>query len=339
MSNAAARDTEPLVSVKGLVRHFQRRRRHPFDRPDMVHAVDGIDFDIARGETFSIVGESGCGKSTTARLVLGIDAPTSGSVTFENRDISNLADEDWRALRTDLQMIFQDPMGALDPRMTAEQQVREPLDIHNIGDAAERERKVSEAFDAVSLADVIRSRFPHELSGGQQQRVVIARALILEPKLVVCDEPISALDVSVQAQVVNLLSKLQEERGLSYLFISHDLKVVRYISDRVAVMYLGEIVETGSRDALFGKPLHPYTQALISAIPIPDPDAKHERIILEGDPPSPVSPPSGCRFHTRCPYAEAVCAETKPELGATDDGRKVACHIVTGLIQPRGEKK
>jgi oligopeptide transport system ATP-binding protein len=330
---AASQEASPLLSVRQLVRHFRRRRAHPFDRPDVVRAVDGIDFELAHGETLSIVGESGCGKTTTGRLVLGIDDPTSGSVFFEGKDVSRLPDAEWRALRLDLQMIFQDPMGALDPRMTAEQQIREPLEIHDIGSEEERDRKVTEVLEAVSLPDAMRTRYPHELSGGQQQRVVIARALILEPKLVVCDEPISALDVSVQAQVVNLLANLQKERGISYLFISHDLKVVRFVSHRVAVMYLGEIVEIGTRDTLFNEPLHPYTQALISAIPVPDPDAKKDRIILAGDPPSPVSPPSGCRFHTRCPYAQPLCAETIPELLSAKGDRKVACHLVTGAIQ------
>jgi oligopeptide transport system ATP-binding protein len=323
--------TAPLLRVQKLVRHFRRRRAHPFDRPDVVRAVDGVDFDIGHGETLSIVGESGCGKTTTGRLVLGIDDPTSGHVHFEGNDVSHLAPKDWRALRPNLQMIFQDPMGALDPRMTADAQIREPLDIHKIGSENERRIKVDEALDAVSLPDIIRMRYPHELSGGQQQRVVIARALILRPKLIVCDEPVSALDVSVQAQVVNLLAELQQKLGISYLFISHDLKVVRYVSHRVAVMYLGEIVEIGDRSTLFDNPLHPYTKALISAIPVPDPDAPKDRIILSGDPPSPIAPPSGCRFHTRCPFAEERCSQIAPELKSIADGRKVACHLVDDL--------
>jgi len=318
--------TVALLAVENLVRHFQPRRRHPFDHPPVVRAVDGISFTLAGGETLGLVGESGCGKSTTGRLVLGIDRPTSGSVKFNGTELADQSVQAWRDQRRQMQMVFQDPAGALDPRITAARQIEEPLTIHGIGSAEERQQTVNEICDAVGLPEVTKSRFPHELSGGQQQRVVIARALVLRPSLIVCDEPISALDVSIQAQVVNLLADLKFRFGLAYLFISHDLKVVRHISDRIAVMYLGEIVESGSREDLFERPMHPYTRALISAVPVPDPRARAQRVILKGDPPSPINPPSGCRFHTRCPMAGPQCAEQKPEP-KTVAGHTVACHF------------
>jgi oligopeptide transport system ATP-binding protein len=321
-----------ILTVDNLVRHFRKRRTHPFAKSSVIRAVDGISFELRKGETLGLVGESGCGKSTTGRLVLGIDEPTAGTVAFAGKPVSGMTAQEWRSLRRDMQMVFQDPLGALDPRMTAEEQIAEPLEIHEIGTKAERQAMVSEMLSAVGLPEPMKTRFPHELSGGQQQRVVIARALILKPRLIVCDEPVSALDVSVQAQVVNLLAELQQKFDLTYLFISHDLKVVRHLSHRVAVMYLGEIVEAGKRDPLFDSPLHPYTQALMSAVPVPDPDITPNRIILSGDPPSPVDPPSGCRFHTRCPYAESICAERKPELKEAEQGQWVACHIADGTI-------
>ncbi len=317
----------PLLEVDDLTRHFRVGGGRLFGRASHVRAVDGIDFDLNRGETLGLVGESGCGKSTTGRLVLGIDSPTSGAVRFEGKSLDTLSVAEWRQMRCDMQMIFQDPYGSLDPRIAIATQIREPLDIHDIGESAERNGKVDEMLDAVGLPRAVRDRFPHELSGGQQQRVVIARALILQPKLIVCDEPVSALDVSVQAQVVNLLNELQGRFNLSYLFISHDLGIVRHICERVAVMYVGQIVEMADRRSLFENPLHPYSRALISAIPIPDPDAAREKILLQGDPPSPISVPSGCRFHTRCPFAEDKCRTEEPDFRTIAPGRAVACHF------------
>lgn len=317
----------PLLEVRHLVRHFRVGGRRLFSKRQTVHAVDDVSFAISEGETLGLVGESGCGKSTTGRLVLGIDAPTSGEVRFESRSMADLSVTEWRKIRCDMQMVFQDPNGALDPRISVADQIREPLDIHAIDTPVSREKAVNEMLDAVNLPRVARDRFPHELSGGQQQRVVIARALVLRPKLIVCDEPVSALDVSVQAQVVNLLATLQKQFGLAYLFISHDLGIVRHICRRVAVMYLGEIVESGERDTLFNNPIHPYTRSLISAIPIPDPEIQRDRILLKSDPPSPINVPDGCRFHTRCPYAEPKCATEKPALRDFSGDRKAACHF------------
>lgn len=318
---------EPLLEVRNLVRHFRIGGRKLFGKRQTVHAVDDISFTIQPGETLGLVGESGCGKSTTGRLVLGIDRPTSGDVRFGARSIADLSVTEWRKLRCEMQMVFQDPNGALDPRISVGNQIREPLDIHRIGRSESRDVKVDEMLEAVKLPREARDRFPHELSGGQQQRVVIARALVLRPRLIVCDEPVSALDVSVQAQVVNLLASLQKKFGLAYLFISHDLGIVRHICQRVTVMYLGQIVETASRDALFGNPIHPYTRSLISAIPIPDPEVQRDRILLKSDPPSPINVPSGCRFHTRCPYAEPVCSQEMPTLRIFNGDHAAACHF------------
>ena len=326
------KSAETVLCVKNLVRHFRLRRRFPFSPPKSVRAVDGVSLTLYEGDTLGLVGESGCGKSTVGRLVLGIDRPTSGEVLFQGRDIGALVPQEWRDLCRHMQMIFQDPLGALDPRRTVASQVREPLDIHNIGRPKERFQQVDDMIRRVGLPHIIKERYPHELSGGQQQRVVVARALILRPKLVVCDEPVSAVDVSIQAQIVNLLADLQAEFGLTYLFISHDLKVVRHISNRIAVMYLGKIVEVGDRKTIFEKPLHPYTQALISAIPIPDPRAKQQRILLTGEPPSPQNPPSGCSFHTRCPYAQMECRSLEPKLKPAGTSREVACHLIDGTI-------
>ncbi len=317
----------PLLEADDLTRHFRVGGGSLFGRTARLRAVDGVRFALNRGETLGLVGESGCGKSTAGRLVLGIDTPTSGTVRFEGRPLTDLSVDEWRRLRCDMQMIFQDPFGSLDPRISVASQIREPLDIHGIGSTADRNAQVDDMLDAVGLPRAAKDRFPHELSGGQQQRVVIARALILQPKLIVCDEPVSALDVSVQAQVVNLLSDLQERFNLAYLFISHDLGIVRHICERVAVMYVGQIVELADRPSLFKQPLHPYSQALISAIPIPDPDVTRETMLLQGDPPSPISVPSGCRFHTRCPFAEDTCRTEEPALRDIAPGRTVACHF------------
>ena len=298
-------------------------------RAARLRAVDDVSFHIDPGETLGLVGESGCGKSTVGKLVLGLERPDAGAIAFEGRSIIAQSAGAWRTMRRRAQMVFQDPLSSLDPRIDLGRQIIEPLQIHGIGDGEGHAQRLAEVLAAVGLAPEIAQRYPHEISGGQQQRVVIARALILAPSLMVCDEPVSALDVSVQAQVVNLLARVQRERAIAYLFISHDLKVVRHISHRVAVMYLGKLVEVASRDDLFRAPLHPYTQALIAAVPIPDPARRGRRIVLQGDPPSPIDPPAGCRFHTRCPHAEAVCREREPVLEALDANRRVACHLVT----------
>ncbi|MBX9903184.1 MAG: ABC transporter ATP-binding protein [Burkholderiales bacterium] len=316
----------PLIEVRDLSRHFALRGGRWGAPPLQVRAVDHINFSIAAGETLSLVGESGCGKTTTGRLVLGIERPSGGTVSFDGKPVDSRQDAAWRARRRDLQMVFQDPLGALDPRMSVGRQIAEPLLIHGIGSAQSQQAATAEMLDAVGLPRAMAARYPHELSGGQQQRVVVARALMLKPRLVVCDEPVSALDVSVQAQVINLLARLQAERGLAYLFISHDLKVVRHISQRVAVMYLGQIVEIAGRDALFDRPQHPYTQALIAAVPVPDTTHRRPRTQLKGDPPSPVAPPPGCRFHTRCPRASTQCAEIAPPLRELEHGHQAACH-------------
>jgi oligopeptide/dipeptide ABC transporter ATP-binding protein len=320
----------PLIEVEGLVRHFRVGSEKLFSRPAVVRAVDGVSFAVGASETLGLVGESGCGKTTVGRLVLGLERPTHGSVRLGAQPVNDLAPAAWRALRRDAQMVFQDPLGALDPRMPVGRQIAEPLEIHGIGDAMERAGRAREMLAAVGLTPDLAARYPHELSGGQQQRVVIARALVLRPRFVVCDEPVSALDVSVQAQVVNLLARMQREFEVAYLFISHDLKVVRHISHRVAVMYLGQIVEMAAREELFERPLHPYTQALIAAVPVPDPKARRRRMLLHGDPPSPIDPPPGCRFHTRCPLAEARCRREAPLLRTVVEGHQVSCHLAAG---------
>jgi oligopeptide transport system ATP-binding protein len=296
----------------------------------VVHAVDGITFSIYNGETFGLVGESGCGKSTAGRTILQLYRPTSGSVYYGDSDLARLKGEDLRRMRQKMQMIFQDPYASLNPRMTIREIVGEPLLVHGIMKGKEIDDRVDQLLDLVRLNPGFASRYPHEFSGGQRQRVGIARALALNPDFIVCDEPISALDVSIQAQVINLLEDLQEKLGLTYLFIAHDLSMVRHISDRVGVMYLGILVETAPRDELYNHPLHPYTQALLSAVPVPDPvvEEKRQRIILEGDVPSPVNPPSGCRFRTRCPLAAQVCSEQTPEWRQVGPDHWLACHLV-----------
>lgn len=314
-----------LVTVRGLVKHF------PVEgSDDVVRAVDGVSFEIIRGETLGLVGESGCGKSTVGRCLLRLIEPTAGKISFGGRDVLSLGKTDLRELRREMQIVFQDPYASLNPRMRVGNIVGEPLVIHKIGTKSERSERVAELLRRVGLDPDYRKRYPHEFSGGQRQRIGVARTLALNPKLIVADEPVSALDVSVQAQVVNLLQDLQQEFGLTYLFISHGLAVVEHISTRVAVMYLGRIVEVTSATELYARPLHPYTQALLSAIPVPDPKRTRERIVLQGDVPTPINPPSGCRFRTRCPMAIDECSRIDPELREVSEGHRVACIRVPG---------
>ena len=322
-------NNDALVHVGDLFVHFPIYRGLIRKQVGAVRAVDGVSFDIKRGETLGLVGESGSGKSTTGRAILQLRRPTSGNVQFEGTDLVQLKGEELRKMRRKMQMIFQDPYASLNPRMTVGEIIGEPLLVHNVASEAEATARVKQLLEVVKLNPSFSTRYPHEFSGGQRQRIGIARALALQPSFIVCDEPISALDVSIQAQVVNLLEELQEQFNLTYLFIAHDLSMVRHISDRVAVMYLGVIMELASRDEIYLKPLHPYTQALLSAVPIPDPiaDAKRQRVILEGDIPSPVNPPSGCRFRTRCPIAEQICAEVQPEFRELRPGHFTACHF------------
>jgi len=318
-----------ILRVDNLVMHFPIYRGVIRRQVGAVHAVDGVSFDIKRGETLGLVGESGCGKSTTGRTILQLYKPTAGHVYFNDVDLTTLHREEIRRMRRNMQMIFQDPYASLNPRMTINDIIGEGLIVHHVAKGAEVNKRVAELLGLVKLNPAFANRYPHEFSGGQRQRVGIARALALQPSLIVCDEPISALDVSIQAQVVNLLEELQEKFNLTYLFIAHDLSMVRHISDRVAVMYLGIIVELAEREELYSHPMHPYTQALLSAIPVPDPSAaKQHKIVLEGDVPSPVNPPSGCRFRTRCPLAKSICAEKRPEFREVAPGHFAACHMI-----------
>jgi oligopeptide transport system ATP-binding protein len=327
-------DNETLLHVEDLKMHFPIYRGVFQRQVGAVRAVDGVSFDVKRGETLGLVGESGCGKSTTGRTILQLYKPTAGDVVFDGTDLVKLKGEQLRQMRRKMQMIFQDPYASLNPRMTVAQLVAEPLMVHNVATGAQINERVEHLLELVNLNPAFASRYPHEFSGGQRQRIGVARALALQPSFIICDEPISALDVSIQAQVVNLLEELQQQFNLTYLFIAHDLSMVKHISDRVAVMYLGVIVELASRDELYATPLHPYTQALLSAVPIPDPvaDAKRQRTILQGDVPSPANPPSGCRFRTRCPIAEAVCAETRPEFREIRPGHFVACFFAERFL-------
>ncbi len=332
MSRQAANE-RALLEVKGLMRYFRvRKGKGLYKKKAVLKAVDDVSFLVKKDETFGIVGESGCGKSTTARLILDIDTPTSGTVVFKGRKISGLPPVERRKPSVQMQYVFQDPLGALDPRMRIIDQVAEPLRIHKRASGSVSRDKAADILLALDLKDYVFPRYPHELSGGQRQRVVLARALILEPELLICDEPISALDVSIQAQVLNLLAGLRERLRLTMIFISHDMSVVRHSCDQVAVMYLGKIVELAPNDLLFGTPAHPYTQALLSAVPIPQPGLNRKRTLLKGDPPSPINMPSGCRFHTRCNIAKSICSERNPEFRRLGEGRWVACHVAHGNI-------
>ena len=325
MLAAAEKQQNELVSVRGLVKHFAVE-----NSDDVVRAVDGVSFDIFPGETLGLVGESGCGKSTVGRCLLRLIEPTAGEIKFEGRDVLSMGKSEMREIRREMQIVFQDPYASLNPRMKVGDIVGEPLVIHKVGTKKERRDRVAELLKKVGLDPDYRKRYSHEFSGGQRQRIGVARTLALNPKLIVADEPVSALDVSVQAQVVNLLQDLQNEFGLAYLFISHGLAVVEHISTRVAVMYLGRIVEVTTATELYANPLHPYTKALRSAIPVPDPKHKRERIVLQGDVPTPINPPSGCRFRTRCPIAIEECARIDPELREVSPGHSVACIRVPG---------
>jgi oligopeptide transport system ATP-binding protein len=319
-----------LLRVENLVMHFPILRGLLQKQVGAVHAVDNVSFWIKKSETFGLVGESGCGKSTTGRAILQLYRPTAGHVYFDNVDLTQLKGEEMRKIRRRMQMIFQDPYASLNPRMNISEIIGEPLLVHGIAQGQELEDRVKELLTEVRLSPSFAVRYPHEFSGGQRQRIGIARALALQPDFIVCDEPISALDVSIQAQVINLLEDLQAKYKLTYLVIAHDLSMVRHISDRVAVMYLGILAEMADRDELYKNPLHPYTQALLSAVPVPDPvvEEKRQRIILEGDVPSPVNPPSGCRFRTRCPLAQKICAEQVPAWREAAPDHWVACHLV-----------
>lgn len=329
-SGVSPDDSKVLLKVENLEMHFPITQGILFQKKiGAVRAVDGISFEVRKGETLGLVGESGCGKSTTGRTILHLSKATGGKIQFQGQDITGLKGDALKKVRRHMTMIFQDPYASLNPRMTVGNIISEPLLIHEIGSAKDRQDKVGELLELVGLSRYYVNRYPHEFSGGQRQRVGIARALAAEPEFIVADEPVSALDVSIQAQVVNLMEDLQDRLGLTYLFVAHDLSVVRHISDRVAVMYLGKIVELADRDEIYERPGHPYTRALLSAVPIPDPKAERQRkrVILAGDVPSPVNPPPACRFHTRCPLAQQICREKEPEFRDIGGGHFAACHF------------
>ena len=322
--------SKPLVKVKDLQKHFPVHSGMLGRKTGVVKAVDGVSFEVYEGETLGIVGESGCGKSTTGRLIMKLLDNTGGSIEIDGRNVSELSTQDMRAMRRDIQMVFQDPYASLNPRHTIGKILEEPLIVHGLGNAKERKAKVSEFLKIVGLSDYHSNRYPHQFSGGQRQRIGIARALMTNPKLIIADEPVSALDVSIQAQVLNLMQKLQKDLGLTYLFIAHDLGVVRHISNRVGVMYLGKMVELAVSESLYEEPLHPYTQALLASVPVPDPDFTREIKLLEGDIPSASNPPSGCTFHTRCPFKMERCVQELPQMLEVKQGHYVACHLYDG---------
>lgn len=318
---------KPLMEVTNLKKYFDVKGGVFGKKVGEVKAVDDISFSVMEGEILGIVGESGCGKSTTGKSILRLIEPTEGEVTFKDQNISTLSKEEMRMLRKDMQIIFQDPYASLNPRHTVEKIISEPLLVHGMKSAKERKERVRELLEVVGLSGYHASRYPHQFSGGQRQRIGIARALANNPKLIICDEPVSALDVSVQAQILNLMEELRDTFNLTYIFIAHDLGVVKHISDRVGVMYLGRMVELADKETLYEQPKHPYTQALLSAVPVPDPDEKRDKIVLEGDIPSPADPPAGCAFHTRCPMAMDICREVRPAFEELQPNQFVACHL------------
>ncbi|ETT88739.1 dipeptide ABC transporter ATP-binding protein [Viridibacillus sp. FSL R5-0477] len=319
--------TEPLLKVKGLKKYFPIRQGTLGKVSGQVKAVDDVSFYVNEGETLGIVGESGCGKSTTGRMLMRLLEPTEGSIEFDGKLLSDLTKEEMRKARREIQMVFQDPYASLNPRHSIGKILEEPLIVHGIGDAKERKKRVNELLEIVGLSSYHARRYPHQFSGGQRQRIGIARALMTNPKLIIADEPVSALDVSIQAQVLNLMQDLQKDLKLTYIFIAHDLGVVRHISDRVGVMYLGKMVELADSESLYSKPLHPYSKALLSAVPVPDPNFTREQILITGDIPSPSNPPAGCTFHTRCPFKMDICSKTVPVLKEVEKGHSVACHL------------
>lgn len=325
--------TKPLLQVEGLKKYFPIHSGMLAKQSGYVKAVDNVSFHVNEGETLGIVGESGCGKSTTGRMLMRLLEPTEGKVTFDGKELTSISSSEMRKARREIQMVFQDPYASLNPRHTVEKILMEPLIVHNIGNAKSRKKKVHDFLEIVGLSSYHAKRYPHQFSGGQRQRIGIARALMTNPKLIIADEPVSALDVSIQAQVLNLMQDLQKELKLTYIFIAHDLGVVRHISDRVGVMYLGRMAELATSESLYAEPLHPYTKALLSAVPVPDPEHQRDQIILEGDIPSPSNPPTGCTFHTRCPFKMDTCASVVPTLDEVKPGHFVACHLYNEQVQ------